>query len=110
MKEDLIPLNKRTPEEVKEITSKAGKASGESRRRKKQLKELLELALSQKTETGDYYLDITKALVERAVKGNTRAYEIIRDTLGQAPVQAVQLDTGSTIKINIQGEEEEKSE
>ena len=37
MKEDLIPLNKRTPEEVKEITSKAGKASGASRRRKKQL-------------------------------------------------------------------------
>jgi len=101
MKEDLIPLNKRTPEEVKEITSKAGKASGASRRRKKQLRELLEIALSQKTDTGDYYTDITTALINKALNGSEKAYEIIRSTLGQDPSQKIDLDTSSVIKINV---------
>lgn len=105
MKEDLIPLNKRTPEEVREITSKAGKASGASRRRKKQLRELLEIALSQPTETGDYYMDITKALIDKAMNGSEKAYQIIRDTLGQMPEQLISLDT-NTIKINIKGDDE----
>lgn len=104
MKEDLIPLNKRTPEEVKEITSKAGKASGAARRKKKQLRELLEIALSQKTDTGDYYTDITAALINKAVNGSERAYEIIRATLGQDPEQNINIDTNSTIKINITDE------
>lgn len=97
-----------TPEQRREMASKAGKASVASRRRKKQLKELLEIALAQKTETGDYYMDITKALIEKALNGSERAYEIIRSTLGQDPVQKVDLDTGSTIKINISGEDEQK--
>lgn len=104
MKEDLIPLNKRTPEEVREITSKAGKASGASRRRKKLLRELLEIALSQKTETGDYYTDITTALVKKAADGSEKAYQLIRDTLGQAPEQVINLESTS-IKINIDGED-----
>ena len=105
MKEDLIPLNRRTPEEVKEITSKAGKASGASRRRKKQLRELLEIALSQKTDTGDYYMDITKALVNKALEGDTKAYQLIRDTIGQMPEQNINLD-GNVVKISIKGDDE----
>lgn len=104
MKEDLIPLNKRTPEEVREITSKAGKASGASRRRKKQLRELLEIALSKETATGDYYTDITTALINKALDGSEKAYQLIRDTLGQAPEQTINLES-SVIKINIDGEE-----
>ena len=39
-KEDLIPLNRRTKEEQKRIASAAGKASGESRRRKADLRRM----------------------------------------------------------------------
>jgi hypothetical protein len=45
-KEDLIPLNKRTKEEQKEITRKGGIKSGEVRREKAQLKSAVKLLLS----------------------------------------------------------------
>lgn len=45
-KEDLIPLNKRTKEEQKEITRKGGIKSGEARREKAQLKSAVKLLLS----------------------------------------------------------------
>ena len=73
---------------------KGGIASGESKRRKKELKELLEIALDKnyKTKDGEIsgYNAITVKLIEQALKGNIRAYTIIRDTLGQAPVQKIQ--------------------
>lgn len=105
MNDNLISFNKMTPEQRKEMASKAGKASVASRRKKKQLRELLEIALSQKTETGDYYMDITTALIDKALNGSEKAYQLIRDTLGQMPEQVISLDT-NTIKINIGGEEE----
>lgn len=89
--ENLVPMNKRTKEEQREIAKKGGKASGEARRRKRELKELLEIALEQKTEGGDTKAEcITNMLVEQAMAGNTKAYRLIRDTLGQAPVQKIQ--------------------
>lgn len=35
--------------------------------------------------------DITSALVKEAMHGNTRAFEIIRDTIGQKPADHVEL-------------------
>lgn len=45
-KEDLIPMNQRTKEEQKEITSKGGKASGEARRKKRDAKSAARLILN----------------------------------------------------------------
>lgn len=87
---NLIPNSKRTPSELREITKKGGKKSGEIRREKKLLKELLEEALLKKTETGNKYIDITNALIKQAEEGNVKAYETIRDTLGQKPVDKVE--------------------
>ena len=44
--ENLKPNSERTPSERKKLASKAGRASGASRRRRKTFKELLEVALS----------------------------------------------------------------
>ena len=44
-KENLIPTNMRTEEEAREISRKGGKASGEARRRKRDLKERLQAAM-----------------------------------------------------------------
>lgn len=44
--ENLIPMNKRSKNEVRELASKGGKASGEARRRKKTLKEYAEILMS----------------------------------------------------------------
>ncbi len=45
-KENLIPLNKRTKEEQREITTAGGLASGEVRRKRKAMREQAELLLS----------------------------------------------------------------
>lgn len=104
--ENLRPLNTRTKEERTELAKKAGKASGKARRRKKELKELLELALSQPHESGeDNYMAITVALIDKALQGDTKAFEVIRDTIGQKPKDNIDVNTGQ-ININILGDDE----
>lgn len=84
----------------KELGKLGGIASGEAKREKKLLKELLEDALSKGNETDNEYINITLALIREANKGNVKAYEVIRDTLGQKPVEEVKVtkSTDETIK------------
>ena len=98
---NLKPLNTRPEEEVKAITSKGGKASGKARRKKKELKQLLELALSQPHQDGDdNYMAITVALIQKALGGDVRAYEAIRDTIGQKPTEQQQVDLSAKIEVD----------
>lgn len=85
--ENLKPLNKRTKNEQREIAKKAGIKSGEARRKKKELKELLEIALElPDKDTGENNaMAITLALIKQAKKGNVLAYTTIRDTRGEKP-------------------------
>ena len=104
--ENLKPFNTLTEDEQRKIAKNGGKASVKARRRKKQLKELLELALSQPHEDGeDNYYAITAALIQEALNGNTKAFEVLRDTIGQKPTDALELKTAD-IKINITGDTE----
>jgi len=49
-KKDLIPMSKRTKEEVKQIASRGGINSGVARKKKKELKERFKLGLEIFTE------------------------------------------------------------
>ena len=101
MNEDnLIPMSERTKEEQRKIARMGGIASGKARQEKKLLKDLLEEALSKGTETNNEYVNITLALIKEANRGNVKAYEVIRDTLGQKPVEEVKVtkSTDDTIK------------
>lgn len=87
---NLKPMNTRSKEEQKKIASKGGKASGEARRRRKTLREELLAIL----EDGDIQNQITLALIQEAKTGNnagsvTKAFEVIRDTIGEKPVDKV---------------------
>jgi hypothetical protein len=97
--------NLRTPttEEARERGRKGGIASAKARAEKKQLKELLELALSQPSDIvdgEDNYTAITAALVQKAIQGDTKAYEVIRDTLGQKPTEQAQMDLTAKIEVD----------
>lgn len=93
--QNLIPNSERTESERKEIARLGGKASGEARRRKKLMREAFEELLSR-----DYHdqsgnvLDGTSALAakvfKQAMDGDLKAFEIIRDTTGQKPVERVE--------------------
>lgn len=89
--ENLIPMNELTKEQQREIARKGGIASGKARAKKKMLKTLLEEALSKGTETDNNYINITLALIQQANNGNVKAYEVIRDTLGQKPKEQIEI-------------------
>ena len=92
--QNLKPRTDLTSEEAKRLGSLGGKASGKARAKKKMLRDILEMALSvesKKNDTnGDKYLDIVVGLIKEAEKGNPKAFEVIRDTMGQKPVEQIQ--------------------
>ena len=78
-----------------EEQKKGGLASGEARRRKRDLRQALELLLEKEWQdkngnklTGTEA--ITAKLFEQAMKGNIKAFETIRDTVGQKPIERVE--------------------
>ena len=74
-------------EEAAKNGSKGGRASGKARRKRKTLKEELLLMLAE----GDTQQSVTLALIEKAMSGDTKAFEVIRDTIGEKPVDKVMI-------------------
>lgn len=97
--ENLIPQSKRTKEEQREIAKKGGRASGAARRRKKDLAQALQILLDKKypqyDKSGKMTGKITGTeaisakLFQKALNGDIRAFETLRDTVGQKPVEKV---------------------
>ena len=99
---NLIPFNKLSEDEQKEIRSKGGKASGEARRKKRDMREvakaILEHAMneaqieevlgnSKELLDGDKSVMavLTARMVQEAGKGSYKHYETLRDTAGFKP-------------------------
>ncbi len=120
--QNLIPNSERTPEELRKQTRKAGIASGKARREKKMFRETLEAILGMPMKDGkDVSVDDIKsfaaikgqnisvqeailiAQVQKAMKGDTRAAEYVRDTIGENPSTKVEAD----IIIPVFGGEDE---
>lgn len=82
--------HKFTPEEA----SKGGKASAEARRKKRDLRLAIEMLLEKdiigkdgETKSGAEYIAFQQ--FKKALKGDTRAFEVLRDTAGQKPIDKV---------------------
>ena len=84
--QNLIPLNKRSKKAQREIQEKGRKANKEKNEKRKTLKEELLLLLSQNNTQEKMSL----SLITKALNGDTKAFEIIRDTIGEKPVDKVQ--------------------
>lgn len=95
---NLVPNSARTPSERRENASKAGIASGKARRRKKSLKQKMQLLLSLPAadndqaelsamgvdpEDMDNEMVLVKALFLAAAEGDTKAFDRIQDVLGR---------------------------
>lgn len=81
----------RTKSEARKRGRAGGIKSGEKRAERKTLKEELLLILSQnKTQN-----KMSVALVEKAMNGDTKAYEVIRDTIGEKPADKVKAEVYS---------------
>lgn len=95
--QNLIPNSERSPEELRRITSAGGRASGVSRRRKRDLREAAELYLSLpvtdkrqltklskagvETEDADNQMAIVAGLAMKAMRGDAKAAKVLFDLL-----------------------------
>lgn len=91
----------RSKSEARERGRAGGKASAAKRAERKTFREGLLLLLNEplKDKAGNPTTNTTQdaiiaALVKRAANGDTRAFEMIRDTIGEKPVQDVKVSTG----------------
>lgn len=113
--ETLKPLKTLSSEEAKKRGSKGGKASVKARRERKAMRNQLEMLLSLPLKNNDLKKKIRKlgitneeidnqmamtiALYQKALRGDTKAYELIRDTIGEKPVEQIQNINPPVIKI-----------
>ena len=95
--ENLIPLNKRTKSEAREISKKGGQASGAARRKKKSMKQVANYLLSLPvveelqeemiqsgiaSDDADNQTALVFSMMQRAIKGNVTAAQFIANITG----------------------------
>lgn len=114
MSDNLIPFNELTQEQQREIASKGGKASVEAKRKKKAMREQMEMLLSLPlkddrvkrkfealgidTDDMDNQMALMVATYQQALKGNTNAINIVREIIGER-VQEIKVNTNIDEKV-----------
>lgn len=81
----------RDSKRARELQEKSAKKQRENIAKRKTLKEELLLLLS--TDNNQNKMSIT--LLQKAIAGDTKAFEIIRDTIGEKPTEKVQANVCS---------------
>ena len=96
---NLIPVTERSKEEARALSSKGGKASGVTRRRKKTMKDAMNLLLALPVDDAnrakmerlgidpsiaDNQMLMLIAAFQQAIKGNVRAMEFIKEITGSS--------------------------
>ena len=114
--ENLIPVTELTESEARELSKRGGIASGVARRKKKAMRDTINLALGLRSELTDAEIErymrfgfadedidnqakIIMGIMKLAAEGDIRAAEFIRDTAGQKPKDSMELShelTGET--------------
>lgn len=119
---NLIPMSKRTKSEQRELTSKAGKASGEARRRKKSMKQamntLLNLPVSETNKAklkrlgvepseADNQMLVMVSAMQQALNGNVRAMEFIASITGNIAMSEAERERNKIEKKRLKIEEQQ---
>ena len=104
--QNLIKNEDLTPSQRRKNASKAGKASAKKRQQNKTFKEIINKFLEGQVTNKELKEQMVKfgfadnevsnkscavfALWKEAIKGNTKAFELIRDTIGEKPIEQIQ--------------------
>ena len=124
-KENLINNKDRTPSELREMTRKGGIKSGEARRRKKTMREALEMLmynceLNEQTkqmleaegisrDEMNHQMVITRSLIAKAESGDVQAYNAICAMIGEKPAEKMEVsgDLLSHLRVVRESREED---
>lgn len=116
-KENLIHPADRASEELREMTRKGGIASGEARRKKKTLREMVkafgELGVDDRSDRKMSELGIPEdmrvrymqgvvSLFNKANKGDVSAFNAIRDIIGEKPVDETKVSGNIQTRIQVE--------
>ena len=112
-----------TPEQRRENGRKGGIASGEAKRKKKAMRETLDVLLAMPMRSGKFAdietiknfaaikgknINVQEAMIismlQRAMKGDVKAAEWIRDTAGQKPVESMNMNMN--LPVFFEGEDD----
>jgi hypothetical protein len=112
-----------TPEQRRENGRKGGIASGEAKRKKKAMRETLDVLLAMPMKSGKFAdiesiknfaalkgknINVQEAMIismlQRAMKGDVKAAEWIRDTAGQKPVENMNMNMN--LPVFFEGEDD----
>lgn len=102
-KENLKPVQ--SVEEAREKGAKGGKKSGEVRRKNKSIKQALRYLLQQGYEKDGKIVDgfeiIAIKVFEQAMAGNVKAFEVVRDSIGEKPTEVHAFEDSNVQDIQI---------
>ena len=126
---NLMQYRSSTPDERRRNASKAGKASGEARRRKANLRQTMNAILTSEVDIPEWTpilealgLDstletvISAAMVREAMNGNVKAYTAIKDVLGQTSKSETDLEeqrvrmAAAKARMGVDDEEEQEDD
>lgn len=92
---NLKPFDTLTESEQRAIAKKGGKASGEARRERKEMRELMTAALDGNVKVDGKQVSAKEALAQRlivdALNGDLHAIKYIIELIGEAPAQRVEV-------------------
>lgn len=114
----MINPKDRTSDELREMTRKGGIASGEARRRKKTMREALEMLMyhtelneqakqmlrAEGVENVDdlnHQMVITRSLIAKAEAGDVQAYNAICAMIGEKPAEKLDVQADVTGEIRV---------
>ena len=115
----LIKNSDKTPKERKELAARMGRASGEAKRRKKTMREALEMMLFQtklneqtkqmlkaegvqSADDFNHQMVITRSLIAKAEAGDVQAYNAICGMIGEKPADKVEMSGGIDCNVTIE--------
>ena len=112
---NLIDMNGLTAEERRERARKAGKKSGEVRAARKTMKDTILDLIQKEVDTANYGADpdilgnkatlqeiILASMVREAANGDTKAMQLLRDTIGEMPTLKTENKTELVTKEDMQ--------
>ena len=101
--QNLIPANKRSKSEARANSRKGGIASGKARREKAEFRKLIEIALEQEYKDGMTNAEaLVLSMLTKALEGDTKAFEILRDTAGQKPIDKIEVGVADSVAEQLQ--------
>lgn len=116
-RENLIAANELTEDQLRKMASNGGKKSAEVRRRKKTMREALEMLMYNtelpeatkqmleaegvKESDFNHQMVITRSLIAKAEAGDVQAYNAICAMIGEKPAEKMEMSGGMANEIKI---------